>query len=71
MAWIQPDSRLVPWLNVLNGSFGVGTLIAPAAVALLATLSGSHDTGVKMALLLLPLLPVAFAAGNAAPDAAP
>mmetsp|Transcript_15160 Transcript_15160/g.36067 ORF Transcript_15160/g.36067 Transcript_15160/m.36067 type:complete len:387 (+) Transcript_15160:132-1292(+) len=62
MAWIHPDSRMVLWLNVLNGSFGVGTLIAPAAVALLATLSGSHDTGVKMALLLLPLLPVAFAA---------
>ncbi len=66
MAWVQPKESLVAWLNVLNGTFGIGTLLAPAAVAALATLSGSHDIGVKQALVLMPL---AFGVGVAGAEA--
>lgn len=64
MAWIQPKGRLVAWLNILNGTFGIGTLLAPAAVALLATVAGSHDAGVVQALMLLPFINLLFVGGE-------
>jgi len=63
-AWIHPEKHLVGWLNLLNAAFGIGTLTAPAVVALLATLSRSHTQGLLQALLLLPGLVLIVSAGT-------
>lgn len=63
-AWIHPEKHLVGWLNLLNAAFGIGTLTAPAVVALLATLSRSHTQGLLQALLLLPGLVLIVSAGG-------
>ena len=54
MVWVNQQNT-TQWLNVLNGSFGIGTLISPALVALLDVFLGSASAAVKAALLLVPL----------------
>jgi hypothetical protein len=54
MVWVNQQNT-TQWLNVLNGSFGIGTLISPALVALLDVFLGSPAAAVEAALLLVPL----------------
>ena len=54
MVWVQPY-QTTQWLNILNGSFGIGTLVSPALVAFLDLLLGSTSEAVEMALLIVPL----------------
>lgn len=52
MVWVQPEALRVTWLNLLNGSFGIGTLLTPALVAAF-TGSGDHAAGVRATEVLL------------------
>ena len=61
MVWVQSEGA-TQWLNILNGSFGVGTLVSPALVAMLDLMLGSTSAAVEAALLVVPML-VLFIAG--------
>eukprot|EP00961_Rhodomonas_salina_P297515 3937276-Rhodomonas_salina.1 len=52
MVWVQSEGA-TQWLNILNGSFGVGTLVSPALVAFLYVLLGSTATAVETTLLVV------------------
>eukprot|EP00802_Teleaulax_amphioxeia_P012805 Tamp_12850.p1 GENE.Tamp_12850~~Tamp_12850.p1 ORF type:complete len:566 (+),score=84.82 Tamp_12850:26-1699(+) len=52
MVWVQ-STKATQWLNILNGSFGIGTLVSPALVAFLDLLLGSTSEAVEMALLIV------------------
>ena len=54
IVWVNPQGA-TQWLNILNGSFGIGTLISPALVAILDAFLGSTSAAVESALLLVPL----------------
>ena len=59
MVWVQSVSPLyissTQWLNVLNGSFGIGTLVSPALVAFLDFCLGSTAAAVEASLLIVPV----------------
>ena len=47
IVWAQPTNRHTIWLNILNGTFGIGSLLAPLAVAAVAFMFQlNHQTAV-------------------------
>ena len=50
IVWAQPTNRHTIWLNILNGTFGFGSLLAPLAVAAVAFMFQlNHQTAVGYA----------------------